>query len=131
MNSNPSLRRWWAIGGTLAILGVILTILACNRAGTPTGGEVNAAEKENAAARAWPLWGGTVQRNLVNLTETNIARDWSTVKDKEKNVLWSVDLGSKAYGGPTIGSGKIFIGTNNNRPRDKEIRGDKGVLMCF
>jgi len=131
MNSNPSLRRWWAIGGTVAILGVILTILACNRGVTPVGGEATAAEKDSTAARAWPLWGGTVQRNLVNLTETNMPRDWSAVKGKEKNILWSADLGSKAYGGPTIGSGKIFIGTNNNRPRDKEIHGDKGVLMCF
>src|SRR4029077_7483832 len=27
--------------------------------------------------------------------------------------------------------GRIFVGTNNNNPRDKKIHGDKGVLMCF
>ena len=27
--------------------------------------------------------------------------------------------------------GKIFLGTNNGNPRNPEIQGDKGVLMCF
>src|SRR5262249_52702950 len=30
-----------------------------------------------------------------------------------------------------IAGGRIFIGTNNDRPRDRAIKGDKGVLMCF
>jgi outer membrane protein assembly factor BamB len=129
MTLNPTVRRWLAMGGTGAILALVVGILACQRATVPTTSELTAAEKE--AARSWPLWGGTVQRNLVNLVERNIATDWNTSTDKEKNILWSINLGSKAYGGPTIGGGKIFIGTNNNRPRDKEIKGDKGVIMCF
>ena len=28
-------------------------------------------------------------------------------------------------------TGKIFLGTNNGNPRNPEIKGDKGVLMCF
>src|SRR4029450_1327772 len=27
--------------------------------------------------------------------------------------------------------GKVFVGTNNEKPRDPAIKGDKGVLMCF
>ena len=49
----------------------------------------------------------------------------------EKNIKWSVRLGSKAYGGPIVAGGKIYIGTNNDKPRDPTIKGDKGVLMCF
>ena len=48
-----------------------------------------------------------------------------------KNIKWSQPLGSKAYGGPIISGGKIFVGTNNNTPREPEITGDKGILMCF
>src|SRR5262249_17430833 len=45
---------------------------------------------------------------------------------------WSVPLGMHhAYGGPVVAGGKVFIGTNNDRPRDPAIKGDKGVLMCF
>ena len=33
--------------------------------------------------------------------------------------------------GPVIAGGKIFVGTNNERPRDPSIKGDKGILMCF
>src|SRR5262249_28572432 len=36
-----------------------------------------------------------------------------------------------AYGGPVVAGGKIFIGTNNNNPRDPAIKGDKGIIMCF
>jgi outer membrane protein assembly factor BamB len=30
-----------------------------------------------------------------------------------------------------VADGKIFLGTNNENPRNPEIKGDKGVLMCF
>jgi outer membrane protein assembly factor BamB len=30
-----------------------------------------------------------------------------------------------------VADGKVFVGTNNANPRNPEIRGDKGVLMCF
>jgi outer membrane protein assembly factor BamB len=56
---------------------------------------------------------------------------FSVAKDKEKNVKWKADLGSEAFGGPAIADGRIFVGTNNNKPRDPKIKGDKGVLMCF
>jgi outer membrane protein assembly factor BamB len=128
MTSTPTLRRWLAITGSGVILALVLTILFWQRGPVSAQGEVTAAE---AAARAQALWGGSIERNQVNLVEKNIATDWDTVGEKGKNVLWSQNLGSKAYGGPTIGNGKIFIGTNNNRPRDKEVKGDKGILMAF
>ena len=30
-------------------------------------------------------------------------------------VVWKADLGSRAYGGPTVAGGKVFVGTNNER----------------
>jgi outer membrane protein assembly factor BamB len=129
MTSTPALRRWLALGGTLAVFVAVVGLLAVRKKGPE---RANAAE-EKKAGRDWPLWGGTVQRNLVNLVEKGIATDWAVPKgeDKGRNIKWWIPLGTKAYGGPTIAGGKIFIGTNNERPRDKDIRGDKGVLMCF
>lgn len=149
MTENPILRRWLAIGGTAFILAAVVGLAILSRESqtggpppdgrgpvdtlpNPLGSSLKAAEKAAEKAPAgWPLWGGTLQRNPVNLTEKGIARDWISLPGKEKNIAWSADLGSKAYGGPTIGGGKIFVGTNNNRPRDKDIRGDKGIIMCF
>jgi outer membrane protein assembly factor BamB len=77
----------------------------------------------------WVMFGGTPERNFVNLQETNIPETWDV--DSNENIRWSVDLGSKAYGGPIVAGGRVFIGTNNQNPRDPSIQGDKGVLMCF
>ncbi len=30
-----------------------------------------------------------------------------------------------------VADGKVFVGTNNDRPRNPAVTGDKGVLMCF
>ncbi|MFM7152365.1 MAG: PQQ-binding-like beta-propeller repeat protein, partial [Gemmataceae bacterium] len=79
-----------------------------------------------------PLFGGTVSRNLVNLVAKGITDDFAVKpKGKEKNLKWVAALGTKAYGGPIIAGGRVFVGTNNERPRDPGIKGDKGVLMCF
>ena len=40
-------------------------------------------------------------------------------------------LGSQAYGNPTVADGKVYVGTNNEVPRDRENVGDRGILMCF
>src|SRR5215212_6748911 len=133
MSANRSLRRWVSVLGTTAVFGLVIGLLWLNR-DVPN---VSADDKEKKApagkpgARSWPLFGGTVQRNLVNLTEKNIPTDWSVKAGAEKNIKWSVPLGSKAYGGPIVSGGKIYIGTNNNRPRNKEVHGDKGIVMCF
>ena len=35
------------------------------------------------------------------------------------------------YGGPVVAGNKVFIGTNNEKPRDPKIKGDKGILLCL
>src|SRR5262249_53670037 len=89
------------------------------------------ADNTGTAAKIWPLFGGTNQRNMVNTIDKNVPTEWSVDKGQEKNIKWIADLGSKAYGGPVISGGKIFIGTNNGKPRNPKITGDKGIVMCF
>jgi outer membrane protein assembly factor BamB len=47
------------------------------------------------------------------------------------NVRWIAALGTETYGGPVAAGGKVFVGTNNARPRDPSRAGDRGVLMAF
>jgi outer membrane protein assembly factor BamB len=48
-----------------------------------------------------------------------------------KNVKWVAKVGSQFYGNPTISGGKVFVGTNNESPRDKKYEGDYSMVMCF
>jgi outer membrane protein assembly factor BamB len=77
------------------------------------------------------MFGGTASRNMVNTVDTNLPSDWSVKKGRQKNIKWVVKLGSVAYGGPVIADGKVFVATNNEKPRDPKVKGDKGVLLCF
>jgi len=92
------------------------------------------------------MLGGTVSRNMVNDLERNLPADWNAVwkvvnqgnrqekvldVDKSKNVKWAAQLGSRSYGGPVVAGGKVFVGTNNECPRDPGVVGDRGILMCF
>jgi len=81
--------------------------------------------------KEWPILGGSVERNQSNPFEKNIPAAWSIKKDARKNVKWAAEMGTVSYGGPTIADGKIFVGTNNERPRDPKAMGDRGVIMCF
>jgi len=125
---SASLRRWLSAVATVAILATAIV----GAYFFSKGPDANPAQAKDAAgSRDWPLFGGSVQRNLVNLVEKDMPTAWSVKKDAEKNIKWSVELGSKAYGGPVVSRGKLFIGTNNEVPRDPAIKGDKGILMCF
>ena len=48
-----------------------------------------------------------------------------------KNLKWFTKLGSQSYGNVTVAAGKVFIGTNNENPRDPRHEGDRSILMCF
>jgi outer membrane protein assembly factor BamB len=93
-----------------------------------------------AAANDWPMWGGTPDRNMVgkaknlpvdiNPGELDDETEAAVLTDA-KNIKWAVKLGSQAYGNTVVAGGKVFVGTNNESPRDKEQKGDRGVLMAF
>jgi hypothetical protein len=48
-----------------------------------------------------------------------------------KNCLWVAKLGSQTYGTPMIASGQVYVGTNNESPRNNKHIGDRGIVMVF
>lgn len=48
-----------------------------------------------------------------------------------KNIKWAVRLGTQTHSTPVVAGGRVYIGTNNENPRDPRHQGDRGVLMCF
>ena len=76
----------------------------------------------------WPMWGGTPSRNMVS-PMTGAPTAWDVKSGK--NVKWVAELGSQSYGNPTVGSGVVIIGTNNELMRDGKQAGDRGVVMAF
>jgi outer membrane protein assembly factor BamB len=81
-----------------------------------------------ASSQDWPMWGGSPQRNLFSPIK-NLPSSWDIKTGK--NIKWKAELGSTSYGNPIVADGKVFVGTNNETPRNPGIKGDKGVLMCF
>jgi outer membrane protein assembly factor BamB len=82
-----------------------------------------------AHADDWPMLGGHPDRNLVS-SEKGLPVSFEAEKQK-KNIKWVATLGYTTYGTPVVSGGRVFVGTNNDQPRDPAVKGDKGVLMCF
>lgn len=85
---------------------------------------------ESAAIQAadQPQWGDRHTRNMVS-AEVGLPDGFDPRTGK--NVKWSIALGTECYSTPVVAGGRVFIGTNNEQPRDPRHRGDRGVLMCF
>src|SRR5262245_2932138 len=95
------------------------------------------------------MFGNHPDRNFINPNPVGLSHEFPKKEDDDKvhalgnRVKWKAQLGSRAYGGPIVAGGKIFVGTNNESPRNKRDRGkptddseegpplDKGILMCF
>jgi outer membrane protein assembly factor BamB len=88
----------------------------------------------------WSQWGGANSRNMVS-SEKGLPADFSPGKKLKgseevdmattKNCLWVAKLGSQSYGTPNVANGQIFVGTNNEVPRNTQINGDRGIVMVF
>lgn len=52
-------------------------------------------------------------------------------REGSKNVKWVAKLGSQSFASPVIAGGKVYIGTNNDSPRDLAKAGDHGILLCL
>jgi len=99
----------------------------------------DAPNATNPGASDHTMFGGTKSRNMVNLKDKGIPGKFAP--DDKTTLLWKADLGSKAYGGPTVAGGRVYVGTNNQQPRnDRDVHRskdgtiepiDRGVLMCF
>jgi outer membrane protein assembly factor BamB len=131
MTSIPTLRRLMSAILAVAVFALLVVLTAKTGGPAHTLGAARASEGQSAMARVWPMFGGTLQRNMVNPVEKNMPTQWSVEQGKQKNVLWSAPLGSRSYGGPSIAGGKIFVGTNRAAPREPAVPGDKGVVRCY
>jgi outer membrane protein assembly factor BamB len=74
------------------------------------------------------MFGGDPSRNMVS-KEKGLPAKWDP--ETGENIKWVADLGSQSYGGPLVADGRIYIGTNNEKPRNPKLTGDRGVLMVF
>jgi outer membrane protein assembly factor BamB len=93
-----------------------------------------------AGAADWPMWGRDPSRNMVS-PEKGLPERFSPGKLKPdgesvdpatmKNVKWVANLGTQTYGNPVVAGGRVYVGTNNDRPRDPRRTGDRGVLLCL
>jgi outer membrane protein assembly factor BamB len=75
-----------------------------------------------------PQWGQAWSRNMVS-TETNLPDSFDL--ETGRNVKWIADIGTQTHSTPVVAGGRVYIGTNNDQPRDPKHLGDRGVLMCF
>jgi hypothetical protein len=50
---------------------------------------------------------------------------------KSTGVKWAVPLGTQTYGNPVVAGGRVYVGTNNDRPRDPRRPSDRAVLLCL
>src|SRR5436190_2623037 len=75
-----------------------------------------------------PQWGQAWTRNLVS-DERGLPDSFDP--ETGRNIKWSVPLGTHTHSSPVIAGGRVFIGTNNELPRDPKLVGDRGVLLCL
>jgi outer membrane protein assembly factor BamB len=114
--------RWPWLAGLVVMLAVPALVWSVGN---------HAGKVDTLPPDAWPTFGGTPARNMVNPLDKGLPAEWSVEAGKLQHVKWVAELGGKAYGGPVISGGRIFVGTNNQQPRDPKIKGPKAVLMCF
>ena len=75
-----------------------------------------------------PQWGQRHSRNQVS-AETGLPDTFDPATGL--NVKWVAPLGTQSYCTPIVADGRVYIGTNNERPRDPKHKGDRAVLMCL
>jgi len=76
----------------------------------------------------WPMFGRDKTRNPVS-PEKNPPTEWDLKSGK--NIKWKAKLGSMTFAAPVVANGLVWIGTNNENPRDQNLTNTAGVLMCF
>ena len=87
-----------------------------------------AACAATATAGDQAQWGQAWTRNMVS-GETGLVEDFDI--ETGRNVKWVVTLGSETWATPTVAQGRVFLGTNNDPPRDPRHKGDRSLLLCL
>ena len=93
------------------------------------------AHDAHSSAGDWPMWGGTIDRNMVNPAR-GLSFDFEPLDDAKKgktrrNIRWAATLGSQTYGNPVIAGGRVFVGTNNGAKYRPKHEGDRGCVLAF
>jgi len=96
---------------------------------------------QRAPAQDWPQWGRDMTRNMVAPDVKDLPTDFEPGQYKgstdyidmatTKGVRWVAKLGSQSYGNPTVANGRVYVGTNNDTPRDERFKGDRSVVYCL
>ena len=88
-------------------------------------------------AADWPRWGKDNTNNMVAPNAKALPTTWDSGKKDDdgkiiagstKNIKWVAKLGSQSYGNVTVAGGKVFVGTNNDAPRDKRFKNDHSLM---
>src|SRR5258708_5480790 len=95
---------------------------------SPPASAASAPAPASTAAAVRAMYGGTPARNMV-ADETHLPSRWDPATGL--NVKWVANLGSQSYGGPVVAGGQVYVGTNNQQPRDPKVAGDRGIIMAF
>jgi outer membrane protein assembly factor BamB len=75
-----------------------------------------------------PQWGSAWTRNMVS-DEKGLPDSFDP--ETGRNILWIAPLGTHSHATPIVAGGRVYVGTNNARPRDPQQTGDRGVLLCL
>jgi outer membrane protein assembly factor BamB len=89
---------------------------------------VIAAFAAQAPAGDQPQWGEAWTRNMVS-GEKGLPESFDPKTGR--NIKWTARLGAQTHSTPIVSRGRVYIGTNNEEPRDPKHKGDRGVFMCF
>lgn len=80
-------------------------------------------------AEDWPHWTGPAGQNVSQ--EKGLPAQFD--RKSSFNIKWEIELGTVAFGAPTIANGRVYVGTNHAAVRDdfrfKKSRG--GVVVCL
>ena len=123
-------RRTVQFRGTLLAAAVLMTLGALSSLKSSPQGPARslAVAGDKSRETDWPMLGGSPDRRMVSTTE-GLPTEWDVATGN--NVRWVAALGSQTYSSPVISGGKVFVGTNNDIPRDLDQDQDMGVLMVF
>ncbi|HSJ02499.1 MAG: PQQ-binding-like beta-propeller repeat protein [Verrucomicrobium sp.] len=128
---------------TLIMLTTVAAMAGLQAADWPQWGGINSrnmvsAEKglpvemspgKKLGPKAAPKIAGRLRPNAEEANTAPGAEDIDMTTTK--NCLWVAKLGSQTYGTPVVADGKVYIGTNNESPRNPAHIGDRGIVMAF
>jgi outer membrane protein assembly factor BamB len=92
------------------------------------GAALHAVDAPRPANTERAMLGGSPERNLV-VAEKGLPTTWDVATGR--NVKWTAELGGASYAGPVVAGGRVFVGTNNEHPRNPKVQGDQGILLAL